>query len=315
MGIITQWVKTGLHFEIQQKSSRLMKNLRALVLLCFGLIFAGTLAAGEAGPDLLTPAERAWLAEHPDIVLGIGEEWAPAVVREAGGRFAGFAFDHLDLLNRKLGTHVRLEAGPWPTLVERAETGRLAGLNLSAPVEQRKAHFLFTQTFNAIHYFIYLRTGEPVPRAGLDGLRGRRVGYLKGILYLRNLLATHPAIQAMPLDGTEALANALLGGEVDAVVDSYGLEHWRASHGVLGFAPMRMLPESQTPLVMSIRKDWPELVEILNKGLAAITREEMAELYRRWFGQDYLSRIAPQAALTAEEQAWLTEHPVLRAHG
>ena len=153
---------------------------------------------------------------------------------------------------------------------------------------------------------------EPAPHDGLDGLRGRRVGYLKGILYLRNLLASHPAIQAMPLDSTEALANALLGGEVDAVVDSYGLEYWRASHGVLGFAPMRMLPESQTKLVMSIRKDWPELVAILNKGLAAITREEMAELYRRWFGQDYLNRIAPQATLTPEEQAWLTEHPVLR---
>jgi ABC-type amino acid transport substrate-binding protein len=290
-----------------------MKNLRALLLLCLGLMLVGTLAAGEAGSDLLTPTERAWLAAHPDIVLGVGEEWAPSVIKDADGRFGGFAFDHLDLLNRKLGTHIRLEAGPWHAMVEKAETGRLAGLNLSAPVEQRKADFLFTQTFNAIHYFIYLRTGEPVPRAGLDGLRGRRVGYLKGILYLRNLLATHPAIQAMPLDGTEALANALLGGEVDAVVDSYGLEHWRASHGVLGFAPMRMLPESQTNLVMSIRKDWPELVEILNKGLAAITREEMAELYRRWFGQDYLSRIAPQAALTAEEQAWLTEHPVLRA--
>lgn len=290
----------------------LTKNLGALLLLCFGLAFSGRIAAAEAGPDLLTPAERAWLAQHPEIVLGVGEEWAPSVVKNANGRFGGFAFDHLDLLNRKLGTHIRLEVGPWHAMVEKAETGRLAGLNLSAPVEQRKAHFLFTQTFNAIHYFIYLRTGEPAPRAGLDGLRGRRIGYLKGILYLRNLLATHPTIEALPLDGTGALANALLGGEVDAVVDSYGLEYWRASHGVLGFAPMRMLPESQTDLVMSIRKDWPELVKILNKGLAAITREEMAELYRRWFGQDYLSRIAPQAALTAEEQAWLNEHPVLR---
>jgi len=42
-----------------------VKNLRALVPLCFGLMLAGTLAAGEAGPDLLTPAERAWLAAHP----------------------------------------------------------------------------------------------------------------------------------------------------------------------------------------------------------------------------------------------------------
>ena len=305
-------MKTSARSTACPKTGEWVKILRALVLLCFGLIFAGTLAAREASPDLLTPAERAWLAAHPEIVLGIGEEWAPAVVRDAGGRFGGFAFEHLDLLNRKLGTHVRLEAGPWPTVVEKAETGRLAGLTLSAPVEARTTHFLFTQPFHAVQYFIYLRTGQPMPNGDLDGFRGQRVGYLKGILYLRKLLEAHPAVKATPLDSTEALANALLKGDVDAALDSYGLEYWRVSHGVLGFAPLRMLPESQTNLVMSIRKDWPELVAILNQGLAAITREEMAELYRRWFGQDYLSRIAPQVTLTTEEQAWLAEHPVLR---
>ncbi len=290
-----------------------MKNLRALLLLCFGLAFSGRITAAEAGPDLLTPAERAWLAQHPEIVLGVGEEWAPSVVKNANGRFGGFAFDHLDLLNRKLGTHIRLEVGPWHAMVEKAETGRLAGLNLSAPVEQRKAHFLFTQPFHAVHYFIYLRTGEPAPRAGLDGLQGPADRLPQGHLCTCTSCwnpSGHQGHAAGQHGG--AGQRALLEGEVDAALDSYGLEYWRASHGVLGFAPMRMLPESQTDLVMSIRKDWPELVEILNKGLAAITREEMAELYRRWFGQDYLSRIAPQAALTAEEQAWLTEHPVLR---
>lgn len=179
-------------------------------------------------------------------MLGVGEEWAPAVVKDADGRFAGFAFDHLDLLNRKLGTPIRLEAGPWHAVVEKAEAGRLTGLTLTAPLEARKTHFLFTQPFHAVQYFIYLRTGQSMPTDGLDGLRGRRVGYLKGILYLRKLLEAHPAVKATPLDSTEALASALLEGDIDAALDSYGLEYWRVSHGVLGFAPVRMLPESQT---------------------------------------------------------------------
>ena len=60
-----------------------MKNLHALLLLCAELLLAGKIAAGETGPDLLTPTERAWLAEHPEIVLGVGQEWAPAVVKDA----------------------------------------------------------------------------------------------------------------------------------------------------------------------------------------------------------------------------------------
>ena len=77
-----------------------VNNLHAILLLCFGLMFAGSLAAGQTSRDLLTPAERAWLAQHPEIVLGVGEEWAPAVVKDTEGRFGGFAFDHIDLLNR-----------------------------------------------------------------------------------------------------------------------------------------------------------------------------------------------------------------------
>lgn len=289
-----------------------MKNLRALLLLCAGLIVAGTIAAGEAGPDLLTPAERAWLTEHPEIVLGVGSEWAPMVVKNPNGQFAGFAFDHIDLLNRKLGTGIRLEAGPWHAIVEKAKAGHLAGLTLSGLLEERKSHFLFTQTFHAVQYFIYLRTGQSVPNDGIDGFRGQRVGYLKETLYLSKLLEAHPAIEATPLENMEALAQALLRGDLEAVIDTYSLEHWRANHGVLGFAPMRMLSGTQTNLVLSIRNDWPELVEILNKGLAAITQDEMTELYRRWFGQDYLSRIGSRATLAAEEHSWLAEHPVLR---
>lgn len=152
----------------------------------------------------------------------------------------------------------------------------------------------------------------PWPDSGLNGLLGQRIGYLKGILTLRKLLEAQPGIEAVPIDSTEELAQALLRGGLGAAIDSYGLEYWRASHGILGFTPVRMLSGSQTPLVISVRKDWPELVAILNKGLAAITWGEMAELYRRWFGQDYLSRIGPQAIFTAAEHSWLAEHPILR---
>ncbi|MCP5426187.1 MAG: transporter substrate-binding domain-containing protein [Gammaproteobacteria bacterium] len=149
---------------------------------------------------------------------------------------------------------------------------------------------------------------------GLEGFEGRRISYLKGTLPLRTMLAAHPGIQAVPLDTSAAMAYALLQDDVDAVIDSYGLEYWRASNGVLGFAPVQMLPDSQTDLVISVRKDWPPLRDIIDKGLAAITPEEMATLYRRWFGQDYLNykSASPRPELTQVERDWLARHRVLR---
>jgi len=83
---------------------------------------------------------------------------------------------------------------------------------------------------------------------------------------------------------------------------------------VFGFTPTRILVDPPPNLVLSVRKDWPELVGILNKGLAAITAAEMADLYRRWFGADYLRQLAAErVALTAGERAWLSSRKVLRA--
>jgi signal transduction histidine kinase len=117
----------------------------------------------------------------------------------------------------------------------------------------------------------------------------------------------------VPLPSQAALAEALLTGAVDAAIGAYDLEYWRASNGVLGFGPKRMLPEGRARLGISIRKDWPELVGILNKGLAAITEGESAALHRRWYGRDHLVMgDVPATDLSPEERAWIAAHPVVR---
>jgi len=295
---------------------RRWRPLAGAFALWLGLVAAAVAATGGTAPDLLTPAERAWLASHPRIVLGAGEDWAPSVVVDAKGGVSGFAADHLELLNRKLGTDIRLEAGPWHEMVARAESGVIDGLTLTAPLDERKDRFLFTDAFFTIHDFVFLRTQDQRATKDLlrlDELRGKRVGYLKGTLRISRVLADYPGITAVAGDSYAALAQMVLDGTVDAAIASYSLEYWRASNGVMGFVPTRIVRDTEARMVMTIRKDRAELVGILNKGLAAIQRDEVEPLYRRWFGADYLTRTATAGAVfTPEERKWLAEHPVVR---
>ena len=266
-----------------------MNRLAAIALALSLLTQAIAVSPAVAAADLLTPGERAWLAAHPRIVLGVGAEWPPDVIQVGEGRIAGFAVDHLRLLGDKLGIEIGLEAGPWHAMVAAAESRRLDGLMLAAPLSERRDRFLFTDDFHTVFLFLYQRDGDPLPPLpGIAGLAGRRIGYLQDVLRVRRLLAGEPSIVAVPLPSQASLAEALLTGAVDAAIGAYDLEYWRASNGVLGFGPKRMLPEGPARLGISIRKDWPELVGILNKGLAAITEEESAALHRRWYGRDDL---------------------------
>jgi ABC-type amino acid transport substrate-binding protein len=284
-----------------------------LVMVLVWLFPSQAVVAGDTRAHLLTPAERAWLDAHPRILLGVGAEWAPWVIPVGEGRITGFAADHLRLLGDKLGIEIGLEAGPWHAMVAAAEDRRLDGLTMAAPLPERRDRFLFTEDFHTVNLFLYLRDGDPLPPPGLAGLNGRRVGYLQEVLRERKLLASEASIEAVPLPSQAALAEALLTGAVDAAIGSYGLEYWRASNGVLGFGPKRMLSEGPARLGISIRKDWPELVGILNKGLAAISAEESAALHRRWFGRgDVVSAGPPQTDLSTDEQAWIADHLVLR---
>jgi hypothetical protein len=140
------------------------------------------------------------------------------------------------------------------------------------------------------------------------------VGFLQAVLRLERLLADPPRIVATPRDRLEALARGRREGELDAAIEAYTLEYRRASHGVLGFTPVRILLDASPDLLISTRRDWPERVGTLNRGIAAITKEEMAALYRRRLGADYQRRVeAERIEVAGKEQAWLASHEVLRA--
>ncbi len=290
--------------------------LSVIAVLCFGLFAAAGLSAADAAPDLLTPAERAWLAARPRVVLGAADDWGVFAKKDARGGLSGPLVEYLDLMNQKLGTDIRIEAGPWHEMVRKAEAGEIDGLSVTAPLEERKKHFLFTDVFYMSPDFIYLRTDDLQKKgapADLAGLHGKRVGYLKGSLRTSLALAMHPQITPVPLGSYARLAEALLRGELDAVVAVYALEYWRASNGVMGMAITRVVHEIDASMVMSINRNEPELVGILNKGIAAITRDELEPIFRRWFGADYSDRVAAvHVRLNADERAWLADHPVLR---
>ena len=237
------------------------------------------------------------------------------MIKDSKGQISGLAVDHLNLINRKLGTDMRMEVGPWPGMVAKAESGAIDGLVLTAPLAERRDRFEFTEPYFTDHDFFFLRTedlGRKQP-IGLNDLRGRRVGYAKGTLRIGRVLAERPGITAVIADSYDDLAQQLLRGDIDVAIASYSLEYWRASNGVQGFSPTRIVRETDARLVMTIRKDRAELAGILNAGLAALQKDELEPLYLRWFGADHLLRTASFAAtFTADERAWLAQHPVVR---
>lgn len=77
----------------------------------------------------LTTEERAWLAKHPDIVLGAAIGYPPMVIRRADGTYIGVLVDLFEQINRQLNTRIRLHIeDSWAAVQQKAENREIDGL-------------------------------------------------------------------------------------------------------------------------------------------------------------------------------------------
>ncbi|MFZ1828877.1 MAG: transporter substrate-binding domain-containing protein, partial [Candidatus Competibacteraceae bacterium] len=135
-------------------------------------------SGAEPVPSLeLTPEERAWIAAHPRIVLGIDQDWAPRILRKPDGGFAGIDGDIVARINALLGTRITFETGRWADLVEKLKTRQIDGLSSAAVHEERRAFADFTQPYMMLRKYLYARSDNATDIRSVENLAGKRIGY------------------------------------------------------------------------------------------------------------------------------------------
>jgi PAS domain S-box-containing protein len=258
----------------------------------------------------LNDEEQAWLAQHPKITLGISDQFQPDVIVNKDGKLSGLTIDYLNLLNQQLGNRLQLHIETdWSAVTGKAIRREIDGLAMSSPNPMWDKYFLYTTPYFYNYFYVYIRADENQNVSRLADLANKRVGYMKGVKKIEYLLKDIPDSRLIPLNNNEEIAQALLEKRVDVIVGLVDLEWWRRNTLNLSFKIGGLLPETRHAVVMSIRNDWPILITILNKAFAAIPQQENERILQRWLDKPALQG---HIVLSAEENAWLREHPVIR---
>ena len=290
-----------------------LRLLTNFVLLCCWL-FPQVAAAESAGSGTksqieLTAAERSWLQEHPNIVLGTSKDWAPFAISNPDGSLSGIDVDFIRLLNRKLGSNIQLTIGFWPDIVASAKAHQIDGLATSAVIDTRRDHFLFSDSYLSVSKIIYVREDAPFRADSLADLKGRTVGIRKGVAFDQKMLEPYPEIRVQIVAGNEDLIASLLNNSIDAAIGDSTFHHMLRFQQIPGIKIASFVHDQTLPLVYSIRKDWPELVTLLNQGLAAISAEERAEILARWTSLPGMTpHPAAEPSFSIHEISWLNQN-------
>ncbi len=262
---------------------------------------------GEASVSAvpLTSENYAWLDSHPVIRVGIMASWPPMDFVDSSGIPRGIGVDFIKALNKRLEGRLTVVPGSWVEIYEQFQENRLDAIMDITPRKDRESLFLFTKPYATIPHVIVAPEKGPYFHS-LKELAGKKVALEKNFFMVLHLERHYPEIDILEYPSTSDALDAVSKGEADAYVGNRAVAAYLIENELLTNLQIQgKLQETFSVNSMGIRKDWPELADILDTLLASLPAKEIHDIYRKW-GDD-----AVEVILTPDEQAWLAEHPVI----
>jgi signal transduction histidine kinase/CheY-like chemotaxis protein/HPt (histidine-containing phosphotransfer) domain-containing protein len=207
---------------------------------------------------------------------------APIESIGADGKYQGITVEFLNRVEEMLG--VRFDYLPpqdLSTLLEKAARREVDMFGSLVNTPERRESLIFTEPFITTPVVIFAPLQSKLG-GGLSSLAGKRVAVVKGFGAAEVLRREGQGVQLVevrtPLEGLQAVRRGDAAAYVGALLTT--------SHQLMeaGINDVRVAGDIDTSFQfgMAVRKDWPELAEILGKALEAIPKNDRDRFRQKW---------------------------------
>jgi two-component system sensor histidine kinase/response regulator len=270
--------------------SRPAAAIAAFLMLACLIAHGGTLQAqiapaGKAPADAairLTPEDREWLARHRDIRLAVDPARPPYEFMDSLHEYSGIASSYVRRINAALG----IDMEPVPGLgreeaVEKFLRGDLDVAPCVVVMEKWRKQVLYTIPYLTSSIVIVTRQDAPFINS-VSALSPKRVAVLMGYATQEYLEADYPESNWVLVQSNEEGLEKVSEGKLDAFIGDLATITYATQR--LGLQNLKVA--ATTPyrfqLAFAVRKDWPELVALLDRLLREIPEAEKSEILNRW---------------------------------
>ncbi|MDA3850847.1 MAG: transporter substrate-binding domain-containing protein, partial [Spirochaetaceae bacterium] len=258
----------------------------------------------------LSPEEVEWLQNHRVITLGFTDQMEPLLIRNEDGSVTGIYPEIFHRMEELLEVEIRIEVDNWTSILARAERREIDGLLASTPPQAAARKLLLTNSFQSVYPIAYVREDSNITLNSLEDFSDYRVAYPRNVQMLKETVdSMGPDVIPMVVDSSIEALSALINGSADiAIVVSF--EHYLIHKNAISGVKLAFLDyKHEFEVAASVRDDWPELKEIIDKTLEQIGIKDAQQILHRWYS---ISNPWDTIGLTREEKAWLIEHPIVR---
>ncbi len=284
----------------------------ARTLLAALLLYAG-LARAAPAPVALAPAEQAWLQAHPVVTLTLDQYNPPLNFQRADGNsYAGVSVDYANLVASRTGLNFKLVGASWEQALAQAMAHQADGVLCARDEPERRRALNFSTPYLELPIAMVTRASEPEARA-LSSFAGKRIAVTRDSARVPVLRMHCPTCTLVPVGDAQQGMARLARGEADGYFDDLPVAQraMREAGMPLRIALLYYYSEAAT-IRFGLRNDAPELLSIVNKGLAAISADEHEQIRSRWLPNLGGAQVQRDLPLSPAQHAWLAAHPVIR---
>ncbi len=235
--------------------------------------------------DLLTNEEKQWISNQTLIKVANSIDWAPFNFSE-NGTPKGYSIELLQLVGEKTGLPLEFISGnTWPEIIEKFKIGELDILPSVYYTDLRNEFMSFTENY-ASNPEVLVVNAQNTNIKKIEDLFFKKVAVISNFATAEILEERFPNIDRVPVKNTAEGLNAVSVGNVDAFIESLGTvsyiidKQFIPNVKIIGNIDIKRIEETQ--LHFGVAKDNMILKDILQKGLHAVSVEELNTIRQKW---------------------------------
>lgn len=267
-------------------------------------------ALGNSPKMPLTPQEQAWLTEHPEIRLGFNPHMEPLLIKGEYGSYDGIFPLIISELEKILGINITIEVDDWNIIVEKARKRQIDGLLACAPSQAEASSLLKTQTIHQAYPVAFTSQDARFTINNLNDLKGKSIAYQQEVKMLEVVLGQlEDDSKIIAVNSTLEAIRLVFEGKVEVAFGINFENYLVAKHALSGIKISYFDLEHANPISTCVRDEWPEFIDIFNKGLKHIGKSRIQQILTGWTN---IKEQSQKLELTFEDRTWLDAHPVIR---
>ena len=231
----------------------------------------------------LTAEERNWLDRHQPIRVAFDSSFPPYSYIDESGKLAGTAYDTILLISQKLNMQIKIDhRSLWKDIYQAAIDQKIDVVATMVNRPERQYHFAFTHPYIFKSLVIYTHKSNKQIKSAAD-LATKKIAVLRNYQYSQSILDALQNITPFYVDSVEDALFAVEAQQADATISFFAtssfLKNKHLLHNIKFVALYKLNSANES---IAVRKDWPILANILQKGLNAITQEEKQVINQLW---------------------------------